>query len=218
MQLTRQRKPFNRVHLQQKHAPISNDDSWLNDTTGPHAIPYEDVPTLPLSKMMQLPDANVPLPQLQQLSLTELVNIGCLTASTANFLRSCLQTRRNILVCGEHTTDNQALLHALVGTDVARPDSFTDGITTDALHRSLRLMQVIDAMYAGRHGVVLSIEASTIWDCCQHLEMLYHASHLTLSTEQIRERIERVLDVIVHIARVKEGAWRVTRIAEFRRA
>lgn len=218
MQLTRQRKLFNRVHLQQRHTPISGDDSWLNDTPT-HAIPYEDVPTLPLSKMMQIPKASIPLasPQ-QQSSLTELVNMRCLTDITANFLRSCLQTRRNIIVCGERSADNQTLLRALVGTDVSRPGSLTDGTTTDAIHQSLRLIQVIDAMYAGQRSVLISIEARNIWHCCQHLELLYHASHLTLSTEQVRQRIERVLDVVIHVACVKEDAWSVTQVADFRSA
>lgn len=194
------------------------------------------------------------------LSVEDLIEAGTLTTEMAEFLRTCIAARLNIVICGGVDSGRTTLLNALAAyipaneriatiEDVAelrlnqkhvvgfvsQPTSSgaaggTSGVTTsDLLMQALRIgterivlgecrgdevVELLQAMSNGFSGVLMTMYANDLRNCLTRLEMMDLAGGATMPLTMIRTQIATTLDVIVHIARLRDGSHKVLNIAE----
>jgi pilus assembly protein CpaF len=74
--------------------------------------------------------------------------------------------------------------------------------------------EMIQAMNNGYSGALMTIYARDVRNCLARLEMLYQAANTALPLTLLREQLATALDVIVHIARLRDGSHRIVNIAE----
>ncbi|HTD17991.1 MAG TPA: ATPase, T2SS/T4P/T4SS family, partial [Ktedonobacteraceae bacterium] len=74
--------------------------------------------------------------------------------------------------------------------------------------------EMIQAMNNGYSGALMTIYARDVRNCLARLEMLYQAANTALPLTLLRAQLATALDVIVHIARLRDGSHRIVNIAE----
>jgi pilus assembly protein CpaF len=80
--------------------------------------------------------------------------------------------------------------------------------------RGDEVVELIQAMNNGYSGALMTIYARDVRNCLTRLEMLYQAVNTALPLTLLRAQLASALDVIVHIARLRNGSHRILNIAE----
>jgi pilus assembly protein CpaF len=80
--------------------------------------------------------------------------------------------------------------------------------------RGEEAMAIIQAVSSGYNGVLLNLFASNLKDCLAHLETMCLAASPHMPGEMIRKQLASSLDIIVHVARLRDGSRKVLNIAE----
>lgn len=75
-------------------------------------------------------------------------------------------------------------------------------------------LDMLQAMNTGHEGSISTIHANAPRDAIARLETLVLMAGMDLPLRAIREQIASALDVVVHIARLRDGTRRVTQITE----
>ena len=75
-------------------------------------------------------------------------------------------------------------------------------------------LDMLQAMNTGHEGSMTTIHANDATDALARLETMVTTSGTSLSPEVIREYISSGIGLIVHVARLKGGTRRITRVAE----
>ncbi|MEO5952604.1 MAG: ATPase, T2SS/T4P/T4SS family, partial [Chloroflexia bacterium] len=202
------------------------------------------------------------------LTADRLVEQNTLTPELAEFLRTCVQGKLNIVIAGGSGSGKTTLMNALgsfipdndrivtveesaelrleqrhVVALETRPTEFdsmsgallsanTGEVTlrhlvSNALRmRANRLLvgelvggEVLDlvaAMNTGHDGLMATMHASTPRDAVSHLESMALMSGTNLPARSLREAVATAVDVIVQIARLRDGSRRVIYVTEVR--
>jgi pilus assembly protein CpaF len=80
--------------------------------------------------------------------------------------------------------------------------------------RGDEVAEMIQAMNNGYSGALMTIYARDVRNCLARLEMLYQAANTALPLTLLRTQLATAVDVIVHIARLRDGSRRIVNIAE----
>ncbi len=80
--------------------------------------------------------------------------------------------------------------------------------------RGLESLDMLQAMNTGHDGSMTTIHANSTHDVLSRLDSMILMSGIELPVRAIREMIASAVDVIVHTARLSDGARKVTAIAE----
>jgi pilus assembly protein CpaF len=80
--------------------------------------------------------------------------------------------------------------------------------------RSDEVIDVLAAMNTGHDGSMATIHSNNPRDCLSRIENLVGLSGITIPTASIRQQIASALNVIVQIARMRDGRRRITHIEE----
>jgi pilus assembly protein CpaF len=73
---------------------------------------------------------------------------------------------------------------------------------------------MLQAMSTGHDGSLSTLHANTARDCVGRLETLVLMAGMDLPLRAIRQQIASAVDVIIQIARLRDGSRRVTSISE----
>ena len=76
------------------------------------------------------------------------------------------------------------------------------------------VVEMLKAMYNGHNGSLLTLFANDLRSCLSRLEALYLASGSATPVTMIRNQIATAIDVIVYIARLRDGTRKILNIAE----
>lgn len=191
------------------------------------------------------------------LSIENLLQLGTLSQEMAEFLRTSVQARKNIVICGGVNSGRTTMLNALsaaipaeerivtiedvaelrlsqrhvVGmvAQMASPDN-PGGVTMrDLVRHALRMgtdrillgecqgdevVEMLKAMYNGHDGSLLTLFANDLRSCLSRLEAIYLASGSAMPVTMIRNQIATAIDVIVYMARLRDGTRKILNIAE----
>lgn len=91
-----------------------------------------------------------------------------------------------------------------------RPDRIVVGEA-----RGGEALDMLQAMNTGHEGSLSTVHANTPRDALSRLEtMVLMAAGVDLPTRAIREQMSSALDVIIHLARMRDGSRRVTQVTE----
>lgn len=90
-----------------------------------------------------------------------------------------------------------------------RPDRIVVGEV-----RSAETLDMLQAMNTGHEGSLTTVHANTPRDALARLETMVMMAGFDLPIKAIREQMASALDVIVQIARLRDGSRRVTQITE----
>lgn len=93
-----------------------------------------------------------------------------------------------------------------------RPDRLIIG----EIRQSKEAYYVLEALNTGHDGSATTIHASSCIDALTRLELLISRDFNQLSPPEIRRYIGRIFDVIVHVARLRDGRRCVLEISELR--
>jgi pilus assembly protein CpaF len=80
--------------------------------------------------------------------------------------------------------------------------------------RGVEVVDVLQAMNTGHEGSMATIHSNTPRDCLTRLENLLSMTSMQMPMEAMRKQIADTLDVIVQIARMRDGKRRITNITE----
>ncbi|MBV9408317.1 MAG: CpaF family protein [Candidatus Eremiobacteraeota bacterium] len=80
--------------------------------------------------------------------------------------------------------------------------------------RSGEALDMLQAMNTGHDGSMTTIHANTPRDACARVETLVLMAGFDLPVRAIREQISGAIDVIVQVARLRDGSRKVTAISE----
>ncbi|MEW5898864.1 MAG: CpaF family protein, partial [Bacillota bacterium] len=80
--------------------------------------------------------------------------------------------------------------------------------------RSGEALDMLQAMNTGHDGSLTTVHANSPRDVLSRLETMVLMAGMDLPVRAIREQISSAVDVIVHMARLKDGSRKVTRITE----
>ncbi|MBV8644693.1 MAG: CpaF family protein [Candidatus Eremiobacteraeota bacterium] len=80
--------------------------------------------------------------------------------------------------------------------------------------RSGEALDMLQAMNTGHDGSMTTIHANTPRDACARVETLVLMAGFDLPVRAIREQIAGAIDVIVQVARLRDGSRKVTAISE----
>ena len=80
--------------------------------------------------------------------------------------------------------------------------------------RGDEVIDVLAAMNTGHDGSMATIHANTPRDCLNRIENLVGMAGMSLSTHSLRHQISSAINVIVQIARMRDGRRRITHIEE----
>jgi pilus assembly protein CpaF len=80
--------------------------------------------------------------------------------------------------------------------------------------RGDEMLAIMQAISSGYNGVMLNLFASGLKDCITHLETMCLTASPQLPVEMIRKQLASSLDIIVHVARLRDGSRKVLNIAE----
>lgn len=80
--------------------------------------------------------------------------------------------------------------------------------------RGEEVIDVLQAMNTGHEGSMATIHANTPRDCLTRLENLLSMSSFQMSMDSMRKQIADTINVIVQIARMRDGKRRITNITE----
>ena len=93
-----------------------------------------------------------------------------------------------------------------------RPDRIVIGEV-----RGAESLDMLQAMNTGHEGSISTIHANSPRDAISRLETLVLMAGTELPLRAVREQIASALDVVVHVARLKDGTRRITQVAEVQR-
>ena len=97
----------------------------------------------------------------------------------------------------------------LVNSLRMRPDRIVIGEV-----RSGEALDMLQAMNTGHDGSLSTLHANTARDALRRLETMVLMAGMELPLRAIREQIASALDVIVHVARYRDGSRKVSQVAE----
>lgn len=80
--------------------------------------------------------------------------------------------------------------------------------------RSGEALDMLQAMNTGHDGSLTTVHANSPRDVLSRLETMVLMAGMELPVRAIREQISSAVDVIVHMARLKDGSRKITRITE----
>ncbi|HSK97714.1 MAG TPA: CpaF family protein [Euzebyales bacterium] len=80
--------------------------------------------------------------------------------------------------------------------------------------RSGEALDMLQAMNTGHEGSLSTVHANSPRDAMSRLETMVLMAGMDLPMRAIREQISAALDLVVHLARMRDGSRRVTRITE----
>jgi pilus assembly protein CpaF len=90
-----------------------------------------------------------------------------------------------------------------------RPDRIVVGEV-----RGPEALDMLQAMNTGHDGSLTTVHANTSRDALARLETMVLMAGLELPVRAIREQVTAALDLLVHVARLRDGTRRVVQIAE----
>jgi pilus assembly protein CpaF len=90
-----------------------------------------------------------------------------------------------------------------------RPDRIVVGEVRDAA-----ALDMLQAMNTGHDGSITTVHSNTPRDTLSRIETMVLMSGFDLPVRAIREQISSAVDLIVHVARLKDGTRRVTHVTE----
>jgi pilus assembly protein CpaF len=90
-----------------------------------------------------------------------------------------------------------------------RPDRIVVGEV-----RGSEALDMLQAMNTGHDGSISTVHANTPRDVLSRLETMTLMSGMELTVKAVREQIASAVDLIIHMARLKDGSRRVTQITE----
>lgn len=117
-----------------------------------------------------------------------------------------------------------SMVAALTGSNGASNVTMRD-LVRNALHiRSERILlgecqgdevvEMLKAMYNGTNGTLMALFANDPRNCLARLEAMYLAAGTATPVMMIRNQIASALDVMVYIARLRDGSRKILNIAE----
>ena len=80
--------------------------------------------------------------------------------------------------------------------------------------RSGEALDMLQAMNTGHDGSITTVHANSPRDALSRVETMTLMSGFDLPVRAVREQLSSALDVIVHLARLKDGTRRVTQVTE----
>ncbi len=80
--------------------------------------------------------------------------------------------------------------------------------------RGKETMELLQALYNGHNGSLMTVYATDVQNCLTHLETICHDGDGSFPLHVIRRQIANSVDVIVHMARMPDGSCKVVDIAE----
>jgi pilus assembly protein CpaF len=90
-----------------------------------------------------------------------------------------------------------------------RPDRIVVGEA-----RGGEALDMLQAMNTGHEGSLTTVHANTPRDALARIETMVLMAGVDLPSRAIREQVSSALDVIVHLARMRDGSRRITHISE----
>jgi pilus assembly protein CpaF len=150
--------------------------------------------------------------------------------SLLNVLAACAPEGERVLVL-EDTREIQIARGHVLYMEARRPDEQGQGAITirELFRASLRMrpdriivgeirgaeaIDMLQAMVSGHGGCLSTLHASTPGDTLGRLETMSMMSDLTLPLSAVRSQIGSGIDVIVQVARLADGARKVTHVTE----
>ena len=116
-----------------------------------------------------------------------------------------LESRQTDLDSSKCVTVCNLVLHALR----MRPEHLIFG----ECHGS-EVVELLQAMYSGCSGVLTSVYSQNLRDCLTRLEVMCLAGGLNLPIMTIRAQLAAALDVVVYLACLRGGSYKVMNITE----
>ncbi len=80
--------------------------------------------------------------------------------------------------------------------------------------RGEEALDLLQAMNTGHDGSLTTIHAHSCRDAISRLEAMVGMANATMSTKSIRQQISSAVDLFIHIARLSDGARRITHLTE----
>jgi len=116
-----------------------------------------------------------------------------------------LETRPNNIEGEGRVTQRDLVRNALR----MRPDRIIVGEV-----RGDEVLDMLQAMNTGHDGSLTTVHANSSRDALHRLETLMLLSGVHLPSQAMREQISAALDVVIHVARMSDGARRVVSVCE----
>ncbi len=219
------------------------DGSRVNAVIPPVAI---DGPILTIRKFKK-----------EKLTVQQLINLGSITQSMADFIRACVISKFNIVVSGGTGSGKTTLLNVLssfipederivtiedaaelklqqdhvvrMETKVANLEGKNAVTIRDLVRNALRMrpdrivvgevrggeaLDMLQAMNTGHDGSLTTLHANSPRDALSRLETMCLMAGVELPVKVIRQQIASAIDVIIQIARLKDGSRKVVAITE----
>jgi len=189
----------------------------LNDLMGSHSI---------LPEMVQFLSAAV------DARLSFLISGGTGSGKTTllNALSVCIPPGERIITIEDSAELRLQHLHVVsLETRIANTEGAGEVTQRDLVRNSLRMrpdrilvgevrggeaLDMLQAMNTGHEGSLTTIHANDTRDALSRLEMMVAMTGLELPVPVVREYIAAGIRVVVHLARLKGGVRRVTRVSE----
>ena len=187
--------------------------------------------------------------QKGKLTVDQLIELGSLTRNMAEFIRVCVISRLNIIICGGTGSGKTTLLNVLssyipederiitiedaaelrlqqdhvlrMETKTANMDGSGSVNIRELVRNSLRMrpdriivgecrggeaLDMLQAMNTGHDGSLTTIHSNSPRDTISRLETLCLMSGVDLPVRVIRDQIASAIDLIIAIARLKDGS------------
>jgi pilus assembly protein CpaF len=90
-----------------------------------------------------------------------------------------------------------------------RPDRIVVGEV-----RGAETLDMLQAMNTGHEGSITTVHANTPRDALSRIETMTLMAGMELPIRAIREQMSSALDVVIHLARLRDGSRRVTHVSE----
>jgi len=90
-----------------------------------------------------------------------------------------------------------------------RPDRIVVGEV-----RGAETLDMLQAMNTGHEGSITTVHANTPRDALARIETMALMAGMELPIRAIREQMSSALDVVIHLARLRDGSRRVTHVSE----
>jgi pilus assembly protein CpaF len=82
--------------------------------------------------------------------------------------------------------------------------------------RGSEIVKLLQAMYSGYSGVLMTMYAQNLRDCLTRLEVICQAGHMNQPLTAIRAQIAGAVNVIVYISLLRDGSRKIMNVAEVR--